>query len=380
MAKNSVSNLSTEEKKIYRMKKIDEVAGMFSSSNEGLTVKDVAVDLKLNSETARSYVRELFKRGLIYVDKTDGKTRIYKWASGEEKVTPEKEAAAFETEGKEFEPDEFISCSSFCKQGDVVYISSRSGDGAFFKYLIMTPWDRKATVVGIMDERSPRFDANDPNLIFIGNDPEEGVKLYADITNTCSRGYKQFGERCLHVDADKLEDVKSRVARTMHIQLGGHGEEQHIRDTLAKFQKASDIQKKELERSKELIKTMKQEMTSLKIQCGNKSEESLALMNERDTLTRQIAKLIDENKVLSMETSSLREDNKKLGVKCFNLSELLETTRGELIEAQNGKTVDPVIDISDKELELARLLVERDCLYDANSLLEKIVLKLIENR
>lgn len=349
MAKNSISNLSTEEKKIYRMKKIDEVAGMFSSSNEGLTVKDVAVDLKLNSETARSYVKELFKRGLICVDGTDGKSRIYKWVNGEEKVTPKKEAEAFETEGKEFEPDSFIPASNFCKQGDVIYISSRSGEGAFFKYLIMTPWDRKATVIGVIDEDNPRFDANDPNLIFVGMDPEKNVNLYADVTNTCSRGYKQFGERCMHIESDKLEDIKKRLTRTLQLSISASDNDRSIKDTLAKFRKASDLQTKELAKTKEAVRNLKVDLENQKIAMSYKNDEISQLIEERDVLSNNVRELSAEKTAIKAKYDLLA-----------NKPSTMDTTS------------------MDMKLTIAKLETLNECLKASNATLESIVLKLID--
>lgn len=349
MAKNGISMLSAEEKKLHRKKKLDEVAGMFSVSEKGLTVKDVAVDLGLNSETARSYVKELFKNGLIFVDKTDGNSKVYKWSSGDNKATEEAEKEAFSSEGTEFEPGDFIPCESFCKQGDVVYISSRSGDGAFFKYLIMTPWDRKATVIGVIDEDNPRFDANDPNLIFIGADPEKDVSLYADVTNTCSRGYKQFGERCMHVEADKLEDVKHRLTRTLQLSVSSSEKDQNIKDTLAKFRKASDLQKKELAKTKEAVRNLKVDLENQKIAMSYKNDEISQLMEERDVLSNHVRELSAEKTAIKAKYDLLA-----------NKPATMDTTS------------------MDMKLTIARLETMNECLKTSNATLENIVLKLID--
>ena len=334
MAKNGISMLSSEEKKLHRKKKLDEVAGMFSASEEGLTVKDVAVDLGLNSETARSYVKELFKNGLIFVDKTDGKSKVYKWSSGDNKATEEAEKEAFSSEGTEFEPGDFIPCDSFCKQGDVVYISSRSGDGAFFKYLIMTPWDRKATVIGVIDEDNPRFDANDPNLIFIGADPDKDVSLYADVTNTCSRGYKQFGERCMHIEADKLEDVKQRLTRTLQLSVSSSEKDQNIKDTLAKFRK---------------VRNLKVDLENQKIAMSYKNDEISQLMEERDVLSNHVRELSAEKTAIKAKYDLLA-----------NRPATMDTTS------------------MDMKLTIAKLETLNECLKTSNATLENIVFKLID--
>lgn len=349
MSKNATTHMSISDKKKYKQQKIDEVAGMFSASSDSLTVKDVSVDLKIPVESARKYVRELFKSGLICVAKTEGKAHSYKWADGNVIVTEEKEEQAFETPGKEFEPDEFIPCDSFCKQGDVVYISSRSGDGAFFKYLIMTPWDRKATVIGVIDEDNPRFDANDPNLIFIGADPEKDVSLYADVTNTCSRGYKQFGERCMHVEADKLEDVKQRLTRTLQLSVSSSEKDQNIKDTLAKFRKASDLQKKELTKTKEAVRNLKVDLENQKIAMSYKNDEISQLMEERDVLSNHVRELSAEKTAIKAKYDLLA-----------NKPATMDTTS------------------MDMKLTITRLETLNECLKTSNATLENIVLKLID--
>lgn len=346
MSKNATTHMSISDKKKYKQQKIDEVAGMFSASSDSLTVKDVSVDLKIPVESARKYVRELFKSGLICVAKTEGKTHSYKWVDGNVVVTEEKEEQAFETPGKEFEPDEFIPCDKFCKQGDIVYISSRSGEGAFFRYLILTPWDRKATVIGVIEAGNPRFDENDPNLIFVGTDPEEGINLYADITNTCARGYKNFGERCMHVEADKLQDVKSRLMRTMQLSMPSKVDDQSVKDTLSKFRRASDIQKKDLADSKEKIRNLQVELANMKIKMGYKDDAIQQLIEERDVLSNHVKEAVAEKKAIESK---------------YALVSKLPTTVH-----------------TDAKITIARLEERNNCLMEANSLLEKIIFKLTD--
>ena len=111
----------------------------------------------------------------------------------------------------------FTPCGDVCRPGDIVWVSSRSGEGQFFRYLVITPWERKAMVLGIFAEGHPNLNLNDPNYIYLGNDPETGEGLYADITNACQRGYKQFGDFLMHVDKDCMDAVKNRLARVMQI-------------------------------------------------------------------------------------------------------------------------------------------------------------------
>ena len=348
MSKNATTHMSISDKKKYKQQKLDEVAGMFSASSDSFTVKDVSVDLKIPVESARKYVRELFKSGLVCVANTKGNTHSYKWADGNVVVTEEKEEQSFETPGKEFEPDEFIPCDKFCKQGDIVYISSRSGEGAFFRYLILTPWDRKATVIGVIEEGNPRFDENDPNLIFVGTDPESGINLYADITNTCARGYKNFGERCMHVETDKLQDVKNRLIRTMQLSMPSKVDDQSVKDTLSKFRKASDIQKKELSDSKEKIRNLQVDLNNLRIKMRYKDDTIRQLIEERDVLSNHVKEAVAEKKAVESK---------------YALVSKLPTT---------------VHSDAESKITIARLEERNKCLTEYNSLLEKIIFKLTD--
>lgn len=219
--KNNQHNSALREQREETIKKALE---FILNSADGCSTKELAYELNVSSDTARLYIKDLLDRGHIYVSHQIGKTRIYKVADG---GTPAVETAKAEEpkedvmpvnhSGKEFEPGSYIPYTDECKPGDVIWISSRSGEGAFFRYLVITPWEHKAMVLGIFEEGHPKLDINDPYYCYIGKDPEKGVNLYADLRNNCQRGYKQFGERLMHVDQDLFDDVKARLARSMGI-------------------------------------------------------------------------------------------------------------------------------------------------------------------
>lgn len=197
---------------------------MLAETEEGLSAKDLSIHMSVKADAIRLYLKELLSRDLIYVAAKDGKTRLFKANMSpkppktEEEVQAKiEEALPVSPDGKEFDPGTFTPCGDVCRPGDIVWVSSRSGEGQFFRYLVITPWERKAMVLGIFAEGHPNLNLNDPNYIYLGNDPETGEGLYADVTNTCQRGYKQFGDFLMHVDKDCMDAVKNRLARVMQI-------------------------------------------------------------------------------------------------------------------------------------------------------------------
>lgn len=205
-----------------KYKRMDEIVEYSLNKKEnGFTIKELSVDFNMSSNGIRKNVIELVTNGRLAVrPKKDGKSLVYihpSFLNGE--VSPGKslkiiEEAKKDCGGKEINNPKNIHS---CNQGDVIWISSRSGDGMYFRYLVMSPWDKKASVLGVFDEGCSNLNLNDPNQIYIGDDPESGKKLYADITNYCSRYYKQFGEKCMHITKDRMDDVKSRLSRVMRL-------------------------------------------------------------------------------------------------------------------------------------------------------------------
>lgn len=218
-------NTALHLKREVRLKDLLEI---IINSPNGMSTKEMASAIKVSADSARMYVKDLLERNLIAVSHQEGKTRIYKAVDPasvkviEEQPVKEVEAPKEDLmpvghSGKEFEPGSYIPCGDTCRPGDVVWVSSRSGEGAFFRYLVITPWEYKAMVLGIFEEGHPKLNVNDPYYVYIGDDPEKGVRLYADLRNTCQRGYRQFGEKVMHVNQDLFDDVKGRLARSMGI-------------------------------------------------------------------------------------------------------------------------------------------------------------------
>lgn len=237
MSDMNLKGMSEQREKLHqeRQSKIQQVYKMLAESDEGLSAKDLSIHINVTADTIRLYLKELLSRDLIYVAAKDGKTRLFKANMSPKPPKTEEEAQAkieealpVSPDGKEFEPGSFVPCSDVCRPGDIVWVSSRSGEGQFFRYLVITPWERKAMVLGIFAEGHPNLNLNDPNYIYLGNDPETGEGLYADVTNTCQRGYKQFGELLMHVDKDCMDAVKNRLARVMQIDVCKKSETEEV--------------------------------------------------------------------------------------------------------------------------------------------------------
>lgn len=228
MGNEKYINNHNEERHAVTERRLKQAAEMALNSDEGICVKDIAREFNISSNSARRYMLTLLDRNLIYPAGKVGKTVLYKAVEpkteekAEEQPVKEEEAPKEDLmpvghSGKEFEPGSYIPCGDSCRPGDVVWVSSRSGEGAFFRYLVITPWEYKAMVLGIFEEGHPKLNVNDPYYVYIGDDPEKGVRLYADLRNTCQRGYRQFGEKVMHVNQDLFDDVKGRLARSMGI-------------------------------------------------------------------------------------------------------------------------------------------------------------------
>lgn len=212
---------SLEEKREIREARKKEIYTYVLNSHAGVTIKEVIVTLGIPSESVRRIIKSLLEEGMLSAVGKDGKAIVY---IDTQRAAVTKEQSDFIitkrdeelkcTGGKEFD---VVKPAIHIKQGDIIWVSSRSGDGMFFRYLVITPWEYKAAVLGIFEEGHPKLNINDPYYVYVGKDPEKGVGLYADIRNNCQRGYKQFGERLMHVDDDLMDDVKSRLARSMGI-------------------------------------------------------------------------------------------------------------------------------------------------------------------
>lgn len=223
----NIKNINDERHAVTE-RHLKQAAEMALNSDEGICVKDIAREFNISSNSARRYMLTLLDRNLVYPAGKVGKTVLYKAVEPkseeqpanldvQEVEAPKEDLMPVGHSGKEFEPGSYIPCGDTCRPGDVVWVSSRSGEGAFFRYLVITPWEYKAMVLGIFEEGHPKLNVNDPYYVYIGDDPEKGVRLYADLRNTCQRDYRQFGEKVMHVNQDLFDDVKGRLARSMGI-------------------------------------------------------------------------------------------------------------------------------------------------------------------
>lgn len=336
MEKSKYVSTSAEKLHQERQSKIQQVYKMLAETEVGLCVKDISAKMGMSVEAVRRYMKELLARDLIYVAAKDGKTRLFKANMSPKNLTEEEskekveEALPVSPDGKEFEPGTFTPCGDVCKPGDIVWVSSRSGEGQFFRYLVITPWERKAMVLGIFAEGHPNLNLNDPNYIYLGNDPETGEGLYADVTNTCQRGYKQFGDFLMHVDKDYMDAVKNRLARVMQIDdiCGKTIYKEIIKDdpkkdvAIERLKKVIEDKMKLVDEAKDLEKDLRQQLNALfmqnvdlKTSCKEKDANIAALktqMDEMDQIRKDLQKRLEAQRTtidtLTNENARLRQE------------------------------------------------------------------------
>lgn len=343
--KNSEYNRQQHEAREARLTKVHEA---FLNSENGMSVKELAIDFGISSNLARDYVNTLLERNVIRFDHKDGKAPIYTLVKvtveeiqaepvAEEPKVEDKTPETLEVkpDGKEFAPGSYIPCSNVCKPGDVVWISSRSGEGQFFRYLIITPWERKAMVLGVMLEGHPQLNLNDPYYVYIGIDPETQLSMYADIRNNCQRGYKQFGERLMHVDKDLFDDVKARLGRSM-----GFDPCKDKSVVIERLRNASD-------RQKELMAKLREENEDLKQDLKNSYIHQDEYKKAADKATELNRHLTDENTKLLRKYQQAKDDIGKLFTECTKITEELDAAKKE-----NADLRQQLCDISAKEVEV----------------------------
>ena len=317
-----------------RQSRIQQVYKLLAESDEGLSAKDLSVHMSVKADSIRLYLKELLARDLIYVAAKDGKTRLFKANMSPKPPKTEEEAKAkieealpVSPDGKEFDPGTFTPCGDVCRPGDIVWVSSRSGEGQFFRYLVITPWERKAMVLGIFAEGHPALNLNDPNYIYLGNDPETGEGLYADVTNTCQRGYKQFGDLLMHVDKDCMDAVKNRLARVMQFDniCGKTIVKEVIKDdpkkdvAIERLKKVVEDKMKLIDEGKDLEKNLRQQLNGLFMEnvdlraSGKEKDAKITAlktqMDEMDQIRRDLQKRLE---VQSETIDNLNEDNARL--------------------------------------------------------------------
>lgn len=214
--------------------KKDRVIAKLHDYPQGFTIKEIAIDTKVTVPAARAYVLEMLEEGTIVELPKDFRSRVF--ISSDLLTDKQEEAAkeevakqeAVEQEqpkvcaGREFENPRSVTS---VVAGDISWISSRSGNGLFFRYLILIVHSYKATCVNVFPEGHEAVNINDPNFIFVGTDPETDENLYADLTNVCQRRFSAFGERCMHISPEHMENVKNRMARLLKVDIHPVGDQ-----------------------------------------------------------------------------------------------------------------------------------------------------------
>ena len=283
-----------EKKRLEKMEKIDKLAkNVLVNYPKGFTVKEVAVDTKMLPNTVRLWVDELVKDGRVQKIGVEGKAFIFclsdfltdkQEEAAKEEVAKVEEAVKEEPQkvcaGREFKDPRSVTS---VVAGDISWISSRSGNGLFFRYLILIVHSYKATCVNVFPEGHEAVNVNDPNFIYIGEDTETGENLYADLTNVCQRRFSAFGERCMRVTPEHLEAVKVRLARLFKIDIHPVGDQ----GTVQKL-------KSENEKLSESLKTAGEKYQKL----------SVDYANYREGVNNQFKSIIHEKK----ETDKLNDD------------------------------------------------------------------------
>ena len=251
MAKEEQLRALNEQKSIQKKEKIENlVKTVLANYPKGFIIKEAAADSKLNGFTTRRYILDLVEEGRVKMIGKDGKNTLYilsdfltdkQEEAAKEEVVKIEEAAKEEPQkvcaGREFENPRAITS---VVAGDISWISSRSGNGLFFRYLILIVHSYKATCVNVFPEGHEAVNINDPNFIFVGEDPESGENLYADLTNVCQRRFSAFGERCMHISPGCMDNVKNRMARLLKVDIRPVGDQGTVKKLKEEGQKMAD--------------------------------------------------------------------------------------------------------------------------------------------
>ena len=336
MNKNSEYNDKQAAKRTENKQKVSDY--ILQNLEKGATVTELYEQLGFKPDVTRTYLKDLLADGYIRRERDGKKGFRYFWKDGDTtEAKPEKLEVDEKLGGVERDPDTVIKCGEFCKPGDVVECSSRSGEGLYFKYLVLIPWERKAMVLGIFPEGHPNLNLNDPNHIYIGDDPETSNKLYVDITNVCQRGYKTFGKRFFHVEKEHMDEVKSRLRRVL--RLGSVDSS----DTISSLN--LEVQNKRLTEDNRTLKKIR----------ASASNEILDLKDKLETAKRDLAiqckqyeQQIDDLKATIMITNGAAQDYEsrytlqkkeieELKEENHNLTCQHEVFRQQIIEFSHGK-------------------------------------------
>ena len=371
-----------------REERIKKLAEFFINREGGASVKEIAVELGYPAPSVRTYLKELVADGRVVVLGREWRTVIYGWHNGPAKpVSKETVEEAFPDHegGKEFD---HVKPAVNVNQGDIVWASSRSGDGMFFRYLVLVPWEKKATVVGVLPEGHKYLNINDQRFVPLGEFNNEN--LYADLTNICSRAYMQFGEEEGKISENTLTEVKRRVARLYRIQtLNG--------DAIASATKQVQSEYKKLEAAKNRFenenKELKDRVKSLAMECDEKKKDwddmhklAKEALTEIDTVKadrdakisgmRQIVDAMGEDlKGKRDQIADLETKNKDLGIQLDQYGKDLVD-----LEAENNKLreqlAEPVISADTDALlwKISLLETELSCKDEMIAFLKEVIL------
>lgn len=353
-------------KKQETIKKVGEA--ILNAGDNGKTIKEIAIEFGVKGTTAAGYISELFKQGLITCHR-EGKSKVWTWdtpkETAEEAEKAEQEAFEIAEEvhpgGRIFEE---VKPAHNVDQGDVVWCSSRSGDGQFFRYLVMVPWERKATVIGVIPEGHPCYNANDARYVPIGVDPETGEALFADISNTCSRGYAQFGEKLMKVSAENMCELKNVISRyhRMAVKAEIHDDiwkkrfEDLNRRLTASMNEASIAGSKVVDLT-EANDDLKEKLKAAYLECDEKKQA----WEEMNTVAKNAMDHISE---LEAENKKLWENNKALE------ESAAQHVEGDVIFTEDTKeTIDSLL------WKISLLEKELDCKNEMITVLKQITFK-----
>lgn len=297
---------------------------------KGSTIKEMAIDLNVSSDTVRMYLKEFMTEGMVAECGKEGKSVLYKASDISEPIaTPKTEIVLpVSVDGRDFD---VVKPALNVVQGDVVWVSSRSGGGQFFRYLVITPWARKATVVGVISEVSPNLDLNSCSFVAIGVDPETGEQLYADLSNVCSRGFKQFGEKLMTITDEALQEVKRVLARYYGIKCSDESsvDTKELEDQISKLKATATnmkamvdkrnseimylheiVDKREAElqtvRSNEntyvqSVQSLNSKISDLEHALSNEQEKHKDCMADNDKIVKELNSSLDKLKVEKRE-------------------------------------------------------------------------------
>ena len=336
-----------------RDKRLKKILELLLNNPDGLSIKETAIDLGLPSESCRKYFKILLDDGSIKAVSKIGKTVIYAHASSTAPASSVQELPEH-IGGRTFEE---VKPAIHVNQGDVIWCSSRSGDGQFFRYLILVPWERKATVIGIFPEGHPALNFNDARFVSIGVDPETGEELYADISNTCSRGYAQFGEKLMTISAENMAEVKRVLARYHRIDLAAKDQSNDIwkkrfddlNHKLTASMKEASIAGSKVVELTNANDDLKQQLKAAYLECDEKKQACEEAQKTAKDAINEIDRLTFANESLRKTAEDLQAENKKLE------EAAAQHVEGDAIFTEDTKeTIDSLlwkISLLEKELE-----------------------------